>query len=295
MMDWSKAKNILIVAFIITNILLIYNIEKDHFNQEDFVVFSEEHINNVQNYLMESNIYLLTPISREIKSLPTLTVKYKEFSPNEVAEKFLGDGYEVQGTNAQESVYTLGEKQLKVEGRKRITYYDLEKSHQGRPLSDEEMIAKSQAFLREYGLLEENIVLEQIYFGTVKLFGSNPVYQLIYRQTYQEHFLGESYINVYANQYGIIGVEAMLLEQEKTSEQKKKIIPATEALLRRMDEMVYDHRGEEIFITDIEVGYYFNPEDINVPVENIYSGTAFPTWRITLDNGRIYYVEAYKN
>lgn len=52
-MDWSKAKNILIIAFMITNVFLIYHIEKDIFDHHTVVMLKENHVQNVVHILEE--------------------------------------------------------------------------------------------------------------------------------------------------------------------------------------------------------------------------------------------------
>jgi len=153
----------------------------------------------------------------------------------------------------------------------------------------------SNDFLKKHNLMESGIELDQIYFGTEYDFEDESVYKLVYNQTYQNKFLGESYIHVYISHRGVVGVEAMLLQYEKTQEQKKQIIPATDALMMAMN-VILKENEQPITIKNIEVGYYFSPTGyIEYDWKVIESGTAFPSWKITIQNGKTYFIEAYKN
>ncbi|QUH25183.1 two-component system regulatory protein YycI [Serpentinicella alkaliphila] len=290
-MDWSKAKNILIIAFIITNLFLLFNIEKDIMRQENFFTITNKYVEEVKAHLNENGIKVNTEIPLETQSLPVLFVKYNTFNIEEIGPKLLGEYTEIDNnTYASESGI------VNIVGGKKITYKRTEKCEPIYSLDENKAKTISEDFLLEHNLNFSQLHLSQIYFGKVVEFGDNPVYILVYEQLYNNHFLGESYINVYVNKHGIIGFEAMLLEYDKTYPQKRKIIPATEALLRKINDMVNDNPYDDIIVNNIELGYYFDPESVNVADwRDIESGTAFPTWRITLNNGKTYYVEGYKN
>lgn len=263
------------------------------FNREELQLISDAYIENVEGYLRDNDLKLDIDIPRELISLPILMVKYKAFEGETLAKTFLGDTYETIGENR----FVQGKKEVENISNKKFIYRNHDVEAINYAIEEEEAIRLSNEFLKEKGLMDDSLKLQQIYFGIIKDFGETPVYKLVYNQTYKNRFLGESYVHVYVGHRDIVGVEAMLLEYNKTYDQKIKIIPATEALLRRMSDMLQDNKGEgEVIITQIELGYYFNPMDINFTNwDTVESGTAFPAWKIVLDNGKTYYVEALKN
>lgn len=290
-MDWAKAKNILIVAFIITNLFLLFNISKDLFIKEDLQLINDHYIENVEVLLNDNGIQLKTEIPREIISLPLLDFKYENLHNNEIIRSFLGTSYEVNN-----NIYTANEKQLSFESNKRLKFKKLSNEVVTYAINEKEAITLSEEFLKSKGLLKDDLSLTQVYFGTINDYDTAPLYKLVYNQTYRNRFLGESYAHVYVNHRGVIGLEAMLLKHEKTQTHRKKTIPASEALLKKMNDIVNDNENQEIVITSIEMGYYLNPYDIQLSDwKDIESGTAVPTWKITLENGKIYYAEALKN
>ncbi|AOY75331.1 two-component system regulatory protein YycI [Clostridium formicaceticum] len=291
-MDWSKAKNALIVAFILTNIFLVYHIQKDMFNKGDLQIISDTYIKNAESYLVDNGLKLAIEIPREIISLPVLMVKYKVFDPYELAKNFLGENFEV----LEENIYRAGNKQLQIISNKKFIYKNVVEE-ENYALAEEAAIDISNQFLQQHNFLQHGLVLKQIYFGVVEDFGEMPLYKLVYHQTYKNRFLGESYIHVYVRHKEVVGIEAMLLEQENVYGQKKRVIPATEALLRKMNEILQDNvYDKNITVKEMEIGYYFNPADFNFATwDTIISGTAFPAWKIVLDNGKTYYVDALKD
>ena len=299
-MDWSKAKNLLIIAFILTNIFLVYNIRSETLRHNDIQTAGSKYLDDVEQHLQDNGINIDTHIPEETVSLPMLVVKYKNFDSDKVAKTLLGKDYnkktEAFGSNdLKREVFSKGNKKLIIEGNKRLIYKNMNDDEQDYTLDEETVMKMGDNFLKQYKLMKDDIVLDQIYYGTEEHIDNEPVYKLIYNQTYKNKFLGESYIHVYINNRGVIAVEAMLLEYEKTQQQRKKIIPATEALMKSMG-IILEENEKPIFIKGIEVGYYFSPAYYTESDwKEIDSGTALPSWKITIQNGKTYFIEAYKN
>ena len=299
-MDWSKAKNVLIIAFVATNIFLIYNMQSRLFNQQEIQLVTNESVRNVEAYLNDSGIELEADIPREIISLPILVVKYHIFDGESTAKSLLGIDYDKQTPTLEEKILKREifkgiDKELIIDGGKRLKYINKNEDIQHFSLNEKKVKNISNDFLKNHNLLDLDIELSQIYYGTEDDFEDEIVYKLVYNQTYQNKFLGESYIHVYVSNRGVIGMEAMLLEYEKTQQQRKQIIPATQALTRAMN-IILEENSKPIVIKEIEVGYYFSPSEyMESDWKEIESGTAFPSWKITLQNGKTYFIEAYKN
>ncbi|MBM7615540.1 two-component system regulatory protein YycI [Alkaliphilus hydrothermalis] len=290
-MDWSKAKNILIIAFILTNIFLFYHVGKGLLVGGELDLVSNEYILNVERHLNEKGIYVSGEIPREIISLPKVRVKYKIYDHEETAELFLGKDY----YKVSEGTYGSQHQQLIIEGNKKIRYYNASRTKVMDKISEVKAQEISNEFLKEKGFLTEDVHLKQIFYQSgPELEQDSMTYKLVYHQVFKKRFLGESYINVYVNHDGVVGFESMLLEIEgNDSQQKNLLIHATEALLKKMNEIINDNQ-DKIVIRNIEVGYYINPYDLT-DWQSIESGDAVPAWKITLENGKVYYVEALEN
>lgn len=299
-MDWSKAKNLLIIAFILTNIFLVYNIRSETFKHGETQIANNRYLDDVEQHLNDNGIDIDTHIPEEIVSMPMLVVRYKNFDSDKTAKTLLGKNYdkkiEVFGSNdLKREVFRKDNKKLVIEGNKRLVYKNMNDDEQDCTLDEKIVMKMSDDFLKQYKLMQDDIVLDQIYYGIEEHIDNEPVYKLIYNQTYKNKFLGESYIHVYINHRGIIAMEAMLLEHERTQQQRKKIIPATEALMKSMG-IILEENEKPISIKEIEVGYYFSPAYYTESDwKEIDSGTALPSWKITIQNGKTYFIEAYKN
>ncbi len=101
-MDWSKAKTILIVAFIITNILLIYVIVgEDHVNEP---TLKDDFIEDVVELLEDKNIKVSTQIPKDIPHLNTMVVEYENVN----IQKLNKDYFSNRGGNIEQNAEGLG-------------------------------------------------------------------------------------------------------------------------------------------------------------------------------------------
>ena len=222
-MDWSKAKNLLIVAFALANIFLICNILNRTLKWDEAQVINGKYSNNAEQYLNDNGINLDIRIPEEAVSLPVLVVKYKNFDSDKMAKMLLGNDYNKKTEtfnpdNLKREIFEKGNKKLIIEGNKKLIYRnkDLNDKGQGYTLNEKTVIKTGDDFLKQYKLMRDDVKLEQIYYGIEEHTGNEPVYKLIYNQIYKNKFLGESYIYVYINHKGVVAAEAMLLEDRKS-------------------------------------------------------------------------------
>ncbi|MFW5648953.1 MAG: two-component system regulatory protein YycI [Candidatus Alkaliphilus sp. MAG34] len=301
-MDWSKAKSLLIAAFILTNIFLIYNIRNETSKQHEAQIINSGYQGEVEQYLNDNGINLDIHIPKETISLPMLMVRYKNFDSEKMAKMFLGKDYKTKietpdFDSLKREIFETDGGKLIIEGNKKLIYENKTMGNEGQGyiLNEKTVVKTGNDFLKQHKLMKDDVELDQIYYGIEEHIDSKPVYKLIYNQIYKGKFLGESYIYVYVNHRGVVAAEAMLLEYEKTQHQRKKVISATEALLRAMNTILQENE-KPVFIKEIEVGYYFSPTSyIKSDWKKIDSGTASPSWKITIQNGKTYFIEAYKN
>ena len=292
-MDWTKAKTILIIAFLITNVFLGTHLLSAQSRQTGSVV-DETYVQQTLNFLADQGVVLETEIPRQAPSLSSVTVSYLFHTPAETAERFLGPDWTLAGSNIFESAAG----RLTLVNEKQLMYQQFEPGPM-LPAMNEGMLEQvSRDFLEHHALYPEGLFLSQIYVGVVPEYHPDPLHKLVYQQTYQGRFIGESYVHVYVNQRGVVAVEALLLKPPEEMEQAgaaRTMIDAPEALLRVLDQILQDHPSEDpVLISRIEAGYYFAlPQDPLTRWEVVASGTAVPAWKIVLKNGDTYYQEAF--
>jgi len=121
-MDWTKAKTILIVALIATNLFLIFtygfNKPGENENREDVLI----------DVLANNNITLLTKVPERQGKLPVLYIEYSEFNKEETDALLNREIYSVVNQE----------------------------------MTEESLVDFSDRFLQELGLLRTNMVLDQV-------------------------------------------------------------------------------------------------------------------------------------
>ncbi|QXM06970.1 two-component system regulatory protein YycI [Crassaminicella indica] len=263
-MDWGKAKNILIIALIITNIFLIYNIEKDIFMEHASSIIKEENIQDVVAILNEKNIKVETEVPRIVLELPLLNVEYETYDEKKRNEKFCIE-----------------------DNGKVIKYENYDEKYHIKNLNKKKAIREAENFIKKYGFKRSDAV----YWETKHDRGE---YHILFKQKYNGRFLENSYMRVTVSKSGVNKFERMWLKPLNTDANKREIIPATKALLKCMNDI--ETLQGEVVIKNIALGYWFDPSHISLTnSENIKSGTAVPAWRILLADGQTIFVPAYEN
>ena len=293
-MDWTKAKNILIVAFLATNLFLMVMLYGGQQAKESSAI-SDEYVAQTIQFLEEQNIELRAELPLEAPSLSSVTVEYHFFSPREMAEKLLGEDLIRLDMSTYEN--DSGSRVTVLE-EKILIYQNNEQERVLTNFDEEKLVKMADDFLRTHDLDPESLRLEQIYFGVEPEYQEDPLHKLVYQQTYQERFIGESYVNIYIGSRGIVAVEALLLENMRSIGEGATghtMISAPEALLRTVKQ-IQDHHSSNgsTIIKEVRPGYYFPlTRQIIAEGDPIESGTAVPAWKIVLKDGKTFYQEAF--
>ena len=85
-MDWTKAKSILIMALIVTNIVLIFTYV---FKDDIFVSNDKTVLSDTVGLLERKNIFIETKIPQKHSRMPVLTVEYDTINQNLLEEQLL--------------------------------------------------------------------------------------------------------------------------------------------------------------------------------------------------------------
>ncbi|SFI22865.1 YycH protein [Tindallia magadiensis] len=291
-MDWTKAKSILIAAFLITNIFLLSVLYGGN-QPEESAGISDQYATQTIEFLQEQQIELRTALPMSAPSLNSVTVEYRFFPLQETAYQFLGE----DALRVDLHTYENHKGRVTVLEEKILIYENKEKGPMLTNFDEEKLMKMGETFLQTHHLDPQGLRLEQIYFGMEPEYQDEPLHKLVYQQTYQNRFIGESFVHIYIGQRGIVAVEALLLENMRSIGEgtSHTMISAPEALLRTVHQIQQHHSADTpAIITDILPGYYFplhqKPIAEGDPVE---SGTAVPAWKIVLKDGKTFYQEAF--
>jgi regulatory protein YycI of two-component signal transduction system YycFG len=279
-MDWSKAKTILIIAFIITNALLFYNLEKDGPPSDNLSSLVAERIEDVEEILDERGISLPSGIPPEMPEIASLEVAYYQMDKFLEAEAFLGNDF-----NTEDDVFSKGSEVMRVLEGKMLIYENTE-AIKGLEPSLDDAVDIAETFMKEKELLLSDAILKSA-------ISENGLVELIYVQTAEDLPLENGRMELLISNLGVVRFERIWMEVIAVGDVAMKVIPATKALLMAI-ETLEERRISEI--EEMDLIYLFDTKKTSLSKwQDIKSGTALPVWRIDLpEDGGSIYVDAYE-
>lgn len=293
-MDWNRARTILLIAFTLVNLVLGYAWLRPDTGLPTVagpsVRAQEEQVRaklSDRGLVLPSGVTLPSPpdsmrfLRVEYQSDPFIDTAVPEFSGkgkpiSEAASVVDGrPARQVEPTfdeATQATVYTpaaMGEaaRDLKLENRSQV-----------RKAADD--------YLRAQGLLPQTAYPSGI-------FPQEQVLVVEYVPQYQGIPVFAGYIRAEVSTRGIERVTQFWvrpLGYKGTA--PKPVRPAAEAVLRLAGHL--ERTGQSVrTIVDVRLGYYAGRSLAEVPSDSIRAWDTVPAWRITLDNGAIYYINAF--
>ncbi|WP_352420462.1 hypothetical protein [Proteiniborus sp.] len=279
-MDWSKAKNILIIAFIITNIFLAYVLINSR--TSNVPMAGDDFIKDVKGFLLEKNIKVAVDIPKDIPSLPPFRIKYEIYNSQNIANRFLGKNYStetIKGNiyyiNKNEKVTVVNSNEIIYENHNTDSIYNNLTSKKAENLSRE--------FIKDKGFLEEDYKLSIINY-------EDNIYYIEYTKVIDEFYFEKSYMRFTISSTGINKFERYWIDSAEQDESATMtVMSAPRALLKLLTmEEAYGKTIEEISIC-----YYLDPEKhigASDP-SNTKGGKTTPAWRVIFDDGTKIFLE----
>ncbi|NLV77396.1 MAG: hypothetical protein GX023_10550 [Tissierellia bacterium] len=281
-MDWSKAKTILIVAFIITNILLIYVFIGEKGIEEP--TLKEDFIGNVEKLLKDKDIYLATEIPTDMPYLNTMNVSYENMTIDDLNRLFFenkgilvkdGDAFS-QIVKEKESVVIINNKLILYENKNdEKTFKNIDRN---------QAIQIAEEFLKE-----KNIDTSDMELTFIK--EENDTFYIEYSKLYNGVFVERAYTNFQIDGRGVKRFERVWLIVEDLGETEIYISTAPKAILALLD--MEDVYGKTI--ENISLCYYFDPQKHDYLEEpgEAKQGKAIPAWRIQFQDGYKVFIDDY--
>jgi regulatory protein YycI of two-component signal transduction system YycFG len=281
-MDWSKAKTILIVAFIITNILLAYVVINE--KPVDESTIKDEFVEDVVRLLKDKNISIATQIPKEVPYLNTMIVGYEKLSINELNKNFFNTTGNVNDDRDGFGTLENGNESVAVFNNKLIIYENKEEKEIYKDLNEEKTIQLAEEFIKKKGFdisdMKLNFIKED-----------KGTFYLEYSKVYNDIYVEKAYTNLQIDKRGIKRFERQWLKVRNLGETKIYINTAPKSVLALLGmEEVYGKT-----ITDISLCYYFDPQKHDYLKEpgKARQGKAIPAWRIQFDDGYKVYIDEY--
>lgn len=278
-MNWSKAKNVLIMAFLITNILLVYGILSDKLGKEESKLSDQVFYANVVKMLEEKQIKMLVPLPENVAPMGKVTVEYDLFRDDEIANRFLKE-YTKQEIE-DKIFYVDGLEELAILNSKELLYTNNNNSMIYKDLAADKLFEIADEFLKKRGLYDEQV--KKIF---VKKTGGS--YKLLYTKVIDGFAYEEAYMKFDIDSRGVYKFQRLWINKIDYQPAEIKMTDPSEALLR----LLYYPNIEQTDIIDLSPCYYFGGSKNNViDYKNAKKGEAVPVWRIILSNGEKYFFE----
>ena len=273
-MDWSKAKTILIVALLITNIFLAYFLFGDQ--EVGNAVLDPEFLEETEELLGRNGIVLDAQVPTETQQLYNLTVEYEEMMPGTINERFFGsqgainrnEGAVVEIHHGDEVITLINEK---------LMIYENSGAETGMHMEDlDQAVDLAKGFLEKRGYGTDDMGLS--YWRETE-----KGYYLDFTKIFQNSYIELSYTVVIIEDGRIARMERTWLNTKEIEETDYKIVPAPKAIL----ELLSMEDASNKTIADISLSYYFDPEkqDYLDDYQQAKEGRAVPAWRVQFQDG----------
>lgn len=270
-MNWNKAKTILIIAFVLLNIFLFYQL--NIVNNDHYEGLSSEFLERVEGKLQERNIYINTEIPDTIVKMPLLEVEYYFVGRKDV-EYYLGMDYEevLEGV-----LFKKGEESfVRIENNKKLIY-NIRDVNGNLEINEEDALTTVENYIKEEKMNLSDYKVDLI-------LKREEMYEITYKRYYDGTPLENDYYKFIVDNKGIAGFESQLIKNIEPKEGMITVTSAYESLLRLKNENLQ----ERVNITNMEICYY---TDENVEGwENILRANMDPTWKIVTEKGNIKYL-----
>ena len=281
-MDWSKAKNVLIIGFVVINILMGYVLiakdkEVDATNSSDF-------INQAIELLNKKEIGVHTNIPNVNPELPALTVVFENMKPELINKNFFNSRGYVSSVSEELVEISLGDEIISILNKKLLIYESSAKEIKYPTLSDDIVIDIAKEFLIEKGYKIEDTKISHMK-------RVEDYYYVEFSKVVNNIYLESSFTNIQIDSRGVIKMERMWLDVKEVGESLISISPAPKSILGLLS--MNEVYGKNI--SDISLCYYFNPgkhDYIEDPIE-AKQGRAIPAWRIQFEDGYKVIIDNY--
>lgn len=272
-MNWEKAKTVLIVALLITDVFLagvLYMDRRRVEPQENAAAFHRE----TKEMLADAGIKVEAEIPKDGDTLPVLDVAFETETPEDLNERFFHGKGEIDDRGDDEAVIATARAKLKVLDNRRFIYEADGTSNAF--LEKDEAEEKALAFLKERGFATDDM---HLYYSETA--GNRR--RLVFTKTYKKNYVESAYTEVKMIGDKVVYMDRMWIDVLDETREQEALPMATQSLLRLLSHKSL--RGRTI--KKIDPCYYFNPKEQGA-VEDLSHGTrgyATVAWRMELDGG----------
>ncbi|MDY0235998.1 MAG: two-component system regulatory protein YycI [Gudongella sp.] len=272
-MDWSKAKTILIIALVFTNLFLAAFLYGG--NEAKTQSASPELMEEAEKILLRKDIKLDAKFPETTNSAYNLIVEYENILPEALNKSFFKDQGIIESTTALTEIYK-GDESIVIINDKLIIYENETKAI-GTSVADvESAVALALTFMEEKGYETDDMKLS---FSQETEDG----FYLDFTKSLEDFYIEHSFTTFRIKDGEIRKMERTWLNIKEIKDTNYPIISAQKMILELIS--MEDTFGKTI--TDISLSYYFDPEkqDYLGEYQQAMEGNAVPAWRVQFEDG----------
>ena len=278
-MDWSKAKTILIVALIFTNLFLAAFFYGK--NDTKTLSASPELKEEVEKILMRKDIKLEGAIPELTTSRLNLIVEYENMIAEDLNRKFFDSQGILESASALTEIYK-GDESIVIINDKLIIYENETKAIGPEVSSIESAVNLALRFMEGRGYKTDDM---KISFSQ----DTEEGFYLVFTKNLDDLYIEHSFTTFRIKDGEVRKMERTWLNIKEIKDTNYSIISAQKRILELIS--MEDTFGKTI--TDISLSYYFDPEkqDYLGEYQQAMEGNAVPAWRVQFDDGYVVLLE----
>ncbi|KXO16568.1 two-component system regulatory protein YycI [Peptoniphilus sp. GNH] len=273
-MNWSKAKKILIIALVFTNLILFtFNLKAKSFTDG---IDKRSFLKQVEQLLEKDDIKLSCEIPRGKRSLSSLRVEFESIDSKILNERFFEKEAILSSPSRDTIKLQKKDELLTVINKRRLLYENLAEGEKGENIKADEAEKLALEFLKKRKYPTDDLRLVQ---NEIEGRGRRLVFAKIYKNT----ILEKSFTSFYIEKTGIKTMDRLWLNVLEEGDLRIYLPPASKTILGLLSKKDLQHKT----IEKIETCYYFDPEAQGF-VEDItkaLQGKATPAWRVEFSDG----------
>ncbi|NMA50045.1 MAG: hypothetical protein GX947_09855 [Tissierellia bacterium] len=278
-MDWSKAKTILIVALIFTNLFLAAFFYGK--NDTKTLSASPELKEEVEKILMRKDIKLEGAIPELTTSRLNLIVEYENMIAEDLNRKFFDSQGILESASALTEIYK-GDESIVIINDKLIIYENETKAIGPGVSSIESAVNLALRFMEGRGYKTDDM---KISFSQ----DTEEGFYLVFTKNLDDLYIEHSFTTFRIKDGEVRKMERTWLNIKEIKDTNYSIISAQKRILELIS--MEDTFGKTI--TDISLSYYFDPEKQEYlgEYQQAMEGNAVPAWRVQFDDGYVVLLE----
>lgn len=249
-MEWSKSKTYIIIAFLITNFILLLSIysTKNHFDNE----FNEKSLKNLEKLLEERNVKSKEKLSIQTYKLPAIELKYATLTDKSLSKLY---------KNYKDSIKVIDD--LYIE----IHIQDIQKIK-----NIEEFEEFTKKFIREnlneneYRLKNKEVEDDEIV--------------IVYEEWYQNMYIEQGYLNFRYDLKNSVDISLLKTKDITKVGKEIEIMSNAQAISKLIPQIDKNETIEEI-----QLSYYVTKDTKEADSEKLASLVRLiPFWRVKLND-----------